>query len=101
MQVSRLLVSNLSITEDEYNFGGSFVLSVGDKTMNANLSDLEEITKLDAIKSYFGLDEDSAGIRNHIMSEIVVKSALSSRNKEGEGYQDNLIPGISRSLDMA
>ncbi|MCX8131019.1 MAG: hypothetical protein N3I35_13085 [Clostridia bacterium] len=89
MQVSKLLVSNLTITEDEYNFGGSFVLSDDTRSLSVDIVDIENTVKLGNIKMYFSLDEEIPAIRSFIINQIIEKGSISSRIKEGKSFTKN------------
>ncbi|RCX18028.1 hypothetical protein DFR58_106197 [Anaerobacterium chartisolvens] len=88
MDLRDLLVSNLSITEDEYSFKGSFVLSGEGLSLNVDITDLEDEEKLESLKAQFGLSESSGEIRSFIMAGVVEKAAIGSRIKEGEEYSE-------------
>ena len=89
MQAKNLSVSNLHITEDEYNYKGTFKLGLNDKSMDCDLVDLETQAKLFEIKSFFGLEESNGKIRRVIFDKVMEKASISSHINEGEGYQEN------------
>lgn len=105
MTTAELLVSSVHITEDEYNYKGEFMLSGSDKTMNVDLSDMENTAKLQEIKTFFELDDASETIYKTIMEKVMDKAALSSRINEGENYNESSgrksIEKAAGSLDMA
>jgi hypothetical protein len=105
MKTFELLVSSLNITEDEYSYKGAFILGSGEKTMNVDISDLEDSAKLNGIKSFFHLDEAPEEIRKTLMDLIMEKAYISSKFNEGENYGEDLKRKKSeksaRSLDMA
>jgi hypothetical protein len=105
MKSSELLVSNLSITEDEYNYRGVFTLSCNDIVMTIELSDMDTLKTIEEIKEKFELDEEIAAIRKILMDKVITHSGLSSRNNEGENYNDSTskkkLEKEAKSLDMA
>ncbi len=105
MKTTELLVSNLSITEDDYNYKGIFTLSNKDNSISVDLADLETTSKIEEIKTFFGLDEDTEIIKDTILKMVIENSAISSRIKQGEEYNENTkkknIDRIANSLDMS
>lgn len=105
MKTSDLLLTGLSITEDDYNYIGSFILAGNNNTLNVAMSDLEDTAKLEAIKNLFGLDENVENIRKILMDLVVEKAAISSKFNEGEGYSEDMkrkkTETTARSLDIS
>ncbi len=105
MKTTELLVSNLSITEDDYNYKGIFTLSNKDKSVSVDLAELEITTKLDELKTFFGLEDDNEIIRETILKMVIENSSISSRMNQGESYNENTkkkdLERLANSLDMS
>lgn len=105
MKTADLLLTGLNITEDDYNYIGSFILAGNDKTLNVDMSDLESAEKLEELKKYFGLDEKAEEIRKILMELVVEKAAISSKFNEGENYSEDMrrkkTESTARSLDIS
>lgn len=105
MQATNLLVSNLSITEDEYIYKGQFTLSAEGKSTTMDLTELDSPSRLEEIKVLFSLEESVDIIRKELFSMVMEKSSISSRIKEGKDYLDSSAEKkdmkISGSLDLA
>jgi hypothetical protein len=104
MQITSLVVTNVHITEDEYNYKASFNISNGGRELRLELSDLDNPEKLKEIKTDFGLSEALEEIRKFIFDAVIEKSALSSRNTQGESYEAETNKKAGKSagtLDMA
>ncbi|MCX7923406.1 MAG: hypothetical protein N3B21_15560 [Clostridia bacterium] len=104
MKANDLLVSNLHISEDEYSYRGIFTLSAGDKALSIELSDMDNSSIIQEIRSFFSLENSNNEIRETIMNQLVEKAALSSKTTEGKKYQEE--KGINAdkaagSLDIA
>ena len=100
MKTADLLVSNLSITEDDYTFKGPFTLSFGNKSMDLDITDIDVPEKLNEIKTYFGLDEDNTEINKALFDAVLKEAGISSVIKEGENYNEGPVKG-AESLDRA
>jgi len=79
MKTSDLLMSSLHISEDEYVFTGSFLLSSGHKTMPVDISDLQKSEKIRYLKFFFNLEETEDEIIETLMNMIIEKSSVTSR----------------------
>lgn len=105
MKTNELLVSNLSITEDDYNYKGIFTLSNKDNSISVDLADLESTAKLDEIKTFFHLEDDIEIIKDTILKMVIENSSISSRIKQGENYNENTkkkdLERLANSLDMS
>lgn len=88
MLAKDLSVSNVHITEDEYNYKGTFKISGNGKSMDSELVDLEAPAKIEEIKKLFGLDEANDEVRKAIFDKVMEKASISSHISEGEGYQE-------------
>lgn len=88
MKAMDLLLSCLSITEDEYNYSGSFTLSTNEKSKNIDIIDLENKLILTEIKTFFNLEEDIIIIRRIIMDMLVEKACIGSLIVEGEDFDE-------------
>jgi len=86
MKTRQLLLSGLDITEDNYSFKGQFILSGSGKTKHVDVEDLEHQSFLTNLKEYFGLEENTADIRNILMDMVVEKAHIGSKIVEGENY---------------
>lgn len=86
MKSKDLLLSSLHITEDEYHYKGQFILSCGTDSINVDVTEFQTDPKVSEIKKIFDLEEPLEEIRSTIMTRIIEKSTLSSRNVEGENY---------------
>ncbi len=100
MKTLDLLVSNLNITEDEYLFKGPFTLSSGELTMDLDITDIDIPEKLDEIKSYFNLEEDTSQINKILFNAVLEKAGISSVIKEGKDLVDEPNKKTG-NLDMA
>lgn len=89
MKTSELLLSSLNITEDDYNYKGLFILSFGEKSMQMDMSDLENESKMAELKAAFDLEESISEIENKLMDMVFDKAHISSVIKEGEDYEEN------------
>ena len=78
-----LKVINLSITEDYYDYKGTFTLYDGEKFLDAELDDLDGERAME-IKDFFGLQGTLAEIRDDIMALIMEAAKDECRNVEGE-----------------
>jgi len=105
MKTIDLLVSNVNITEDEYSYKGLFILSFEGKSLNVDMSELENSAKIEEIKNLFGLQEDNSVIKKIIMDKVFEKASISSVLSEGEGYEESSkrkkVEKGASSLDMA
>lgn len=105
MKTVNLLVSSLSITEDDYSYKGLFILSENEKTINVDISDLENNSKLMEIKAFFELEESPVEIRKILMDLVMEKASISSKFNEGEQYGEELkrkkMEKTARSFDMS
>ncbi|MDP4093749.1 MAG: hypothetical protein Q8920_10355 [Bacillota bacterium] len=86
MDAKDLLVSNLSIAEENYSCKGTMVLSDGSISKNIDISSLDDAEVLDSIKRIFTLSDSIDIIHKKIMKLIIEKAALSSKISEGESY---------------
>ena len=105
MKTTDLLLSSLSITEDEYDYKGSFFLGSGGVSVKVDISDLQSNTKIDELKGVFKLEEEPDEIRKIIMDMVMEKAVISSKITEGEEYEEKasrtLRENSIKSLDMA
>ena len=105
MDLKELLVSNVNISEDEYIYKGVFTLSGSGKSAVIDLADMDTQAKLEEIKNYFSLKDNTESIRKEIMSQVFEKAAMSSNIKEGEAYQEgdneDILDKSAKSLDRA
>ncbi len=105
MKASKLLLSGLDITEDEYSFKAQFFLSSSDKRINVDICDLDSEISLEKIKALFDLEESLEELKNSIMSMIIEKANIGSKINEGESYNeaivDSDIDSTARSADIA
>jgi len=90
MRTTELLLSSLNITEDEYNYEGLFFLSVGNISMKVDMTDFQNHSKIEEIKDYFNLDDTNEEVRKILMDKIMEKVIISSRNNEGENYNETV-----------
>jgi len=86
MKSKDILLSGLCITEDEYHYKGQFILTYGANSISVDVTEFQTDSKVSQIKKVFDLEEPFEEIRSIIMSKIIEKSAISSRNVEGENY---------------
>ncbi len=105
MKMDQLALSSLHITEDEYHFKGQFILSAPGKSRSIDLEDLEKITLLEDLKSYFGLEESINEIKDTLMDKVMEKAHISSKIVEGENYDESSrkkkMERLAKNLDMA
>lgn len=104
MRITDLMITNVNITEDEYSYGASFVISAGSHELRLDLSDLDNPEKLNELKGKFELAETVEGIRKYIFDAVMENAGLTSRNKQGEHYDaesDKKTGNGAASLDMA
>lgn len=76
-------VVGLSITEDCYNYTGTFMLSNGEKCIHINVAEITD-EKINEIIDIFNLEESVEEIRKEIMIEIFEASKAESRLVEGK-----------------
>ncbi len=88
MKTCDLLLSSLSITEDNYNYKGLFILKYQSKSLKIDMANLSKTDRLREIKEYFELDEEPLQIRELLMDMIMEKVYISSRITEGEKYEE-------------
>ncbi len=73
--------------------------------MSIELSDMDILQTIEEIKETFSLNEDINEIRKSIMDNVITHSGISSRNNEGENYNDSsknaTLEKKAKSLDMA
>lgn len=86
MKISDLLISCVHITEDNYHYKGQFILNAGGRSINVDLSDIDDNDILSYIKDYFSIVEQTREIRNNLISRLVEKAGISSKIVEGENY---------------
>lgn len=84
MRTSDLLLSSLDITEDEYFYKGQFILSSADKAKHVDIMELERVTDLSELKSFFSLEESSDEIRKILMEMVMEKADIGSIIVEGK-----------------
>jgi hypothetical protein len=105
MKTIDLLVSNVNITEDDYSYKGLFILSFEEKSLNLDMTELENNDKIEEIKNQFGLHEENSIIKKIIMDKVFEKASISSVMTEGEGYEESSkrkkVEKGASSLDMA
>ena len=105
MKTSELLLSSLNITEDDYSYKGLFILSANSKSIQTDMSDLENDSKMTDLKAFFSLEESIAEIRMILMDMIFDKASISSIIIEGENYEENARRKITErrasSFDLA
>ena len=87
MRTYDILLSGLNITEDDYNYKGQFILSSNNKSINVDISELENTEQINEIRKYFDLEEPADEIRKIIMDMVMEKAMIVSRNSEGEKYE--------------
>lgn len=78
-----LKIINLSVTEDYYDYKGTFTLHDGEKYLDAELDDLDS-GQIGRIIDYFGLQGTRQEIREGIMALIMEAARVECRNVEGE-----------------
>lgn len=88
MKTLELLLSGLSITEDDYIYKGTFILSHQDQSLNMDLGDIQQDEKITELKRIFNLEESSEEIKETLMNMIMEKAAISSRFVEGKAYEE-------------
>ena len=103
MELNKLQVSNLNISEDEYIYKGLFTLTGEGVSMNVDLAELEDAKTLNEIKNRYYLAEKPEEIRKVIMSKVMEQASVSSRIREGEEFQEGQSVKVDRSgtLDMS
>jgi hypothetical protein len=90
MKTSNLLLSSLSITEDHYNYRGTFFLSCQDISVKVDLADLQCDSKIFELKDTFKLEESCDEIRKILMQRLVEEAGISSKITEGENYEQKV-----------
>lgn len=77
-----LMVTNLNMTEDYYDFKGTFELR-GDAYMALDLSQLTD-DKFREIQRVFGLPESLEEIKKELMEKLAEAAQIESRCEEGK-----------------
>jgi hypothetical protein len=90
MKTSDLLLSSLSITEDYYNYRGTFFLRCQDISVKVDLADLECDSKISELKDTFKLEENCDEIRKILIQRLVEEAGISSKITEGENYEQKV-----------
>lgn len=105
MQLKDLLVSNLTISEDNYSFKGTFTLSGGDKSISVDVEGIQSKADIERIKEYFMLEEPADTVRKVLMEQVIKNSAISSKICEGENYEESakekVIEKAAKYFDIA
>lgn len=105
MKTSELLLSSLNITEDDYSYKGLFILNDDSKSLQMDMSDLENDSKIADLKAYFNLEENTSEIKKTVMEMIFDKVSISSVITEGENFEENsrrkIIERRANSFDLA
>ncbi len=83
MKSRDLRVVGLSITEDFYNYKGTFWLHGGNDSIFVDLEEFND-EMLEKIREKFGIEEEPEAIRETIMSKLVEASKLESRDVRGK-----------------
>ena len=92
MNINELLVSGVNISEDDYDYRGTFILSHEDEnstlpSMEIDLAAFEsDESILNQIKSGFDLSEPICSIKDAIMKKVMESAALSSKDVQGEDF---------------
>lgn len=88
MKINELLVSGVNISEDDYDYRGTFILSnKNEDSMEVDLAEFEsDESVLLLIKSEFGLVDPISSIKDAIMKKVMENAALSSKNVQGENF---------------
>lgn len=105
MKTANLLVSSVNITEDDYQYKGLVTLSDSSRSMVVDVADLETEAGIEKLKAGFSLEESHEKIKGILMQKVIEKAGISSRNIEGENYNEasrtQALERSAGSLDMA
>lgn len=88
MKINKLLVSGVNISEDDYDYRGTFILSNENEfSMEVDLAAFEsDESLLLRIKSEFKLSDPLSSIKDTIMKKVMEKASLSSKDVQGEDF---------------
>jgi len=109
LKINELLVSCVNISEDGYDYRGTFILScceteVSDTVpMEIDLAEFEsDCALLEKIRIHFRIESPVADIKKVIMKKVMIHSGLSSKHVQGEYFnqEPDESPAYS-SLDKA
>ena len=108
MNIDDLMVSGVNISEDGYDYRGTFILSCKKgihtrPSIEIDLATFEsEDEMLCKIKNHFGILETYSEIKQRIMEKVFIYSGLSSKNVQGENFnQEPDDSTASSTLDNA
>jgi hypothetical protein len=105
MKLEQLLVTNLSISEDNYQYQAKFSIGTDQFKFDLEISDLETEKVLQDLKDQFSLEEDLGSIKKKVTEMVIEKSSISSKVSEGEHYQESTqkknLDRSASSLDLA
>lgn len=80
-----LKVVSLNITEDYYQYKGTFQLRTEEGYIDIDLSDLTD-EKISEIKGRFNLEEYPEEIKSTIMTKVLESASIESKIVEGKDY---------------
>lgn len=90
MKTGELLLTGLHITEDEYRYNASFILSGNGVSLEVELSDLDVDSRLKDIHDFFTLEETLPEMRRILMDRVLERAGMSSRITQGERYGESI-----------
>jgi hypothetical protein len=108
LTIDELMVSGVNISEDGYDYRGTFILSCkrDSKTQQSLSIDLAEFESedelIDKIKCYFNIQDNLAVIKQKVLTQVILYSGLSSKDEQGENFnQDSDSSTASSTFDKA
>jgi len=99
MKISDLLISGVHISEDNYHYTGQFTLSAGNKSIDVDITELNDNKVIDSIKKYFNLQESVETIRQSLIDRLVLKAGIPSKNVQGENYFERKADLTAKVID--
>ena len=76
MLARELKITNLDISEHNYDYRGVFTLRAPEKTLDMDMMELEDEKKILEIKEFFKLDEPPGELKTIIL-DMVMKQSMS------------------------
>jgi hypothetical protein len=108
LKIDDLMVSGVNISEDGYDYRGTFILSCkrdnkARQSLSVDLAAFESEDELiNKIKCYFDIQDNPSVIKQKVMTQVIIYSGLSSKDEQGENFnQDTDGSTSSSTLDKA
>jgi len=108
LKINELVISCVNISEDGYDYRGTFLLSCEEdefssESLEIDLAQFESsLDILHFIKNHFKIEESPPTIKKSIMDKVIEYSGLSSKDVHGENFnQESDALEYSSELDKA